>query len=274
MATTQGTDNANGKAQASPKQDVSKELANQKKVYKKPTQKPPSQSAIPSLVAFYAFLLANSLAAAFAPIQDCDEVFNYWEPTHYLNRGFGLQTWEYSPEFTIRSWLYIVIHAIIGKFGSLFSSRTNFEFYFIRLVLAMACAACQTKLFSVISTTFNPRMGVMFGMIMIFSPGMFHASVAYLPSSFSMYTTMMGTAAFMDWRGGLKTGTGIMWFGIGAIVGWPFSGILIAPLLGEDLALSSITGDVGEIIWRLLDGIVRSLLFLVSRQRSLHDKLR
>ncbi|KAI4159270.1 MAG: hypothetical protein LQ342_006731 [Letrouitia transgressa] len=227
----------------------------QKKVYKKPKQSTPPQPAVPSMAAFYVFLLVNILAAAYVPIQDCDEVFNYWEPTHYLNRGFGLQTWEYSPEYSIRSWLYIVIHAIFGKLGSLFSSKTTFEFYFLRFILAVACAACQTKLFTVICRTFNPRLGIMFAIVMVFSPGMFHASVAYLPSSFSMYTIMLGMASFMDWRGGLKTGSGIMWFGIGAIIGWPFSGVLITPLLAEDLVLSSITGDVGEIVWRLLDGI-------------------
>lgn len=237
---------------------------NQKKVYKKPKQSTPPKPAVPSIAAFYVFLLVNTLAAAYAPIQDCDEVFNYWEPTHYLNRGFGLQTWEYSPEYSIRSWLYIVIHALFGKFGSLFSSNTTFEFYFLRFVLAVACAACQTKLFTVICRTFNPRLGIMFAIVMVSSPGMFHASVAYLPSSFAMYTVMLGMASFMDWRGGLKTGSGIMWFGIGAIIGWPFAGFLITPLLAEDLVLSSITGDVGEIVWRLLDGVVRCFLALVS----------
>lgn len=236
--------------------------------YKKPKQNPPVPPPIPTITVFYGFLLVNALAAAFAPIQDCDEVFNYWEPTHYLNRGSGLQTWEYSPEYSIRSWLYIVIHAIIGKTGSFFSSRPNFEFYFIRLALAAICAACETRLLSTICKTFNPRVGIMFGIVMVFSPGMFHASVAYLPSSFSMYTTMLGMAAFMDWRGGLKTGVGMMWFGIGAVVGWPFSGALMIPLLAEDFVLSLMTGDISEIVYRYLDGTVRSLLVLVRRGSS------
>ena len=242
----------------------SDEPPNAPKTYKKPKQQPPMPPPIPTLAVFYGFLLVNAIAAAFAPIQDCDEVFNYWEPTHYLNRGSGLQTWEYSPEYSIRSWLYIVIHAIVGRLGSLLSSRPTFEFYFVRLALAATCAACETRLFSVICKTFNLRIGIMFGMIMVFSPGMFHASVAYLPSSFSMYTTMLGMSAFMDWRGGLKTGVGIMWFGIGAVIGWPFSGVLIIPLLAEDFALSLITGDISEIVFRYLDGVVRSLIVLVG----------
>ncbi len=70
------------------------------------------------ITAFYCFLLSHLLAAFFAPIQDCDETFNYWEPTHYLRHGFGLQTWEYSPEYAIRSWFYIVLHAVAIRIGA------------------------------------------------------------------------------------------------------------------------------------------------------------
>lgn len=65
------------------------------------------------------------MAALFAPIQDCDETFNYWEPAHYLSHGYGLQTWEYSPEYAIRSWLYIVLHAIPGNFRRLLPQPTK-----------------------------------------------------------------------------------------------------------------------------------------------------
>ena len=225
--------------------------------------------SLQSRVAFTVFFVFNFLAALYAPIQDCDEVVNFWEPTHYLNHRFGLQTWEYAPEFSIRSWLYIVIHAIIGKIGSLLSSNKMFEFYIVRTVLAIACAASETRLFSAISRTLNARIGIIFMMAIVFSPGMFHASVAYLPSSFSMYTAMLGMAAFMDWRGGLKTHLGIMWFGIGAIVGWPFSAALIVPLVMEDIALAYLSIDRSEVAFRYLDGIVRSLLALVSESISI-----
>ena len=218
-------------------------------------------------IVFSVFLAINLLAALYTPIQDCDEVFNYWEPTHYLNHRYGLQTWEYAPEFSVRSWLYIVIHAVIGKFGSLLSRKKEFEFYFVRVVLGMVCALSETRLFSAISATFNPRIGIMFGFAIVFSPGMFHASVSYLPSSFSMYTAMMGAAAFMNWRGGLKTAEGIMWFGIGGIVGWPFSTALIIPLMAEDLFLASLIGEWSGVIYRYLDGMVRSVIILVGKPR-------
>ena len=215
------------------------------------------------VVAFCLFFFANALAALYAPIQDCDEVFNYWEPTHYLNHGFGLQTWEYSPEYAIRSWLYIVIHAIPGKLGSMVFSMRSYEFYFVRMMLAAVCAGCETRLFSTISQIVNPRISMIFLLAMVTGPGMFHASVAYLPSSFTMYTSMMGVAAFMDWQGGLKTNQGIMWFGAGATVGWPFSAALIVPFLPDELIYGKLTGKISESVYRILDGIVRTLIVVV-----------
>jgi len=198
-----------------------------------------------------------------APIQDCDETFNYWEPLHYLNHKYGLQTWEYSPEFALRSWTYIVIHAMPAKLGALFAISKTFEFYLLRMLLAFCCAATETRLYSAISRTMNPRVGIIYLMITAFSPGMFYASVAFLPSSFAMYTSSLGLTAFLDWRGGPKTASGIMWFGIGAIIGWPFSGILIAPFILEELVIVAVAGDVFEVLRRFLDGIVRCLIVLV-----------
>lgn len=104
----------------------------------------------------------------------------------------------------------------------------------------------------------------MFLISMIISPGMFHASVAYLPSSFAMYSNMLGMAAFMDWRGGLKTAQGIMWFGIGGILGWPFASALAMPFLLEETALALLNKVAFEqFIWRVLDGVTRCLIVLV-----------
>jgi hypothetical protein len=35
------------------------------------------------------------VSARYNLIHDCDEVFNFWEPLHYLLYGYGKQTWEY-----------------------------------------------------------------------------------------------------------------------------------------------------------------------------------
>lgn len=211
-------------------------------------------------IAFCIFTFVNILAAVYAPIQDCDEVFNYWEPTHYLNHGFGLQTWEYSPVYAIRSWLYIIIHAIPGKSVSAISWRRPTEFYSIRTILALVCAVAETRLFSAISRSLNPSLAWIVTFAMVTTPGMFYASVAYLPSSFAMYASMMGFAAFID---GSRTSQGIMWFGVGATVGWPFAAALISPLLTDELTYIWLTGRVFEVAHRVVGGVARTLIIVV-----------
>lgn len=221
---------------------------------------------LPLNIAFYLCLLSHILAAAHAPIQDCDETFNYWEPLHYLNHGYGLQTWEYSPEFSIRSWAYVVVHAIPTKLGAILGKSKVFEFYFLRVTLAVFCAATETRLYSAISRTLNPRIGIFYLVIAAFTPGFFYASVAYLPSSFAMYTSTLGLTSFIDWHGGSKTAAGIMWFGIGALLGWPFSGALIVPFVLEEWAIALVMqADIYDTLKRSLDGVVRCLIILVAQ---------
>lgn len=76
--------------------------------------RPPSMFIIEPIYALGIFFLANLFSALYNPIQDCDETFNFWEPTHYLSHGYGLQTWEWSPEYGIRDWLYVLPHAILS----------------------------------------------------------------------------------------------------------------------------------------------------------------
>lgn len=69
-----------------------------------------------------------------------------------------------------------------------------------------------------------------------------------------MYTGMLGAASFMNWRGGLRTASGVAWFALGAIVGWPFAGALILPFaLEEGLLLAMSLGDKES----FLDGVRR-----------------
>lgn len=138
------------------------------------------------------------------------------------------------------------------------------EFYTIRLSLAFVCAACQTRLYSAICRTLSPRIGLLFVMIVTLSPGMFHASTAFLPSTFTMYMSMLGLAAFLDWTNSRRTAQGIMWFGLGTIVGWPFAGALIVPLLAEDAIINLSSGSVGFFLRSVFEGIVRCLCILVS----------
>ena len=217
------------------------------------------------LTAFGIFAVANTISAIYSPIQDCDEVYNFWEPTHYLDRGYGFETWEYSPDYAIRSWTYAAMHAMVAAFGriGLLVATKAFQFYFLRFVLGLVCAGCEARLYAEVSRTLNARIGLFFTIIMLSSPGMFHASVSYLPSTTTMYTTMMGTAAFLDWRGGANTPQGIFWIGAGAVMAWPFAGALIFPYLAEEGLLAYYTGTWRDLGTRIVYGNSRTALVLI-----------
>ncbi len=115
------------------------------------------------------------------------------------------------------------------------------------------------------SGTLNPRIGIFFIMAIILSPGNFHSSAAYLPSSFAMYMVMVGTAAFMNWRGGLRTSQAMFWFAVGGVLGWPFASALCAPFLAEEgiLAMLSDKDRFIEAIIRVTRGVVATVLLVV-----------
>ena len=147
------------------------------------------------------------------------------------------------------------------------TSGKALEFYLLRIALGFVCALCETSLFNKIAAVLNPRIAITFLIVMATSPGMFHASISYLPSSFAMYTTMLGMSAFMDWRGGLRTAQGIFAIGTGAVLGWPFAAAMAMPFLLEEVMMASITDQQGiaDFIWRVADGSIRTLIVLTSQ---------
>lgn len=154
----------------------------------------------------------------------------------------------------------------MGRLGYLFTFSKTVEFYWIRCVLGVACAYCESTLFSAISKALNPRVGIMFMLVLISAPGMFSASAAYLPSSFAMYANMLGAGAFMDWKRSARTTAGIRWFGIGGIIGWPFAAALAVPFLLEDAAMTWITAEWIELLRSVLLGCTHLAIITVSFQ--------
>lgn len=230
--------------------------------------------SISSSSAFIFFLLPHVLSAVTSPIQDCDEVFNYWEAAHLLNHNYGFQTWEYSPAYGIRSWAYAAFHAAIIAPFQLFEKplggKTG-EFFFTRFVLGFACAICETRLFQTITTTTSPRIALLFLLIITTSSGMFHAATAFLPSSFAMYTAMIGATEFMAWRESKHVSRGIFWFAQGAILGWPFAGALILPFLITEALAALSSGDSATLVRQCIIGGIRSLLVLVGYLLSMNE---
>ncbi|GFQ90978.1 alpha-1,2-mannosyltransferase ALG9 [Trichonephila clavata] len=103
----------------------------------------------PSVYTAFKLLLSLRLCSAvWSHISDCDEVYNYWEPMHFLLYGKGFQTWEYSPQYAIRSYAYLWLHAIpCYIYGAFLQSNKILVFYFLRCLFAFCCALCEVYFF-------------------------------------------------------------------------------------------------------------------------------
>lgn len=77
---------------------------------------------------------------------------------------------------------------------------------------------------------------------------------------------MLGAAAFMNWRGGLKTSQGMFWFAVGGLIGWPFAAALCAPFLVEEgiFALLSDKDRLIEAFIRVGRGVTAGVVIVVS----------
>ncbi|XP_048442614.1 dol-P-Man:Man(6)GlcNAc(2)-PP-Dol alpha-1,2-mannosyltransferase-like isoform X3 [Pyrus x bretschneideri] len=72
---------------------------------------------------------------------------NYWEPLHFLLYKSGFQTWEYSSQFALRSYLYILFHELVGRPASwLFAEEKLRVFYAVRIFLALLSVITDTVL--------------------------------------------------------------------------------------------------------------------------------
>lgn len=177
---------------------------------------------------FKVFLSARFCAAIWSHITDCDETFNYWEPLHYLMYGQGLQTWEYSPKFALRSYTYLLFHGVPAwaLYKQIFSPTPMLIFYFIRCMIALGCCVAETYFYKAVCREFGVHIGRLWLIFQLFSPGMFVSSSALLPSSFSMYLTMAALTAWWHQRYKLS----ILCVAISTLLGWPFAALVGIPI--------------------------------------------
>lgn len=156
-----------------------------------------------------ALLLTRLHAAFYAIIPDCDEVYNYWDPLNFLIRFFGKQTWEYSPEYAIRSWVYLIPYSLLIYPINLVKYIINFSnssfnvpdyslFYLIRIILALVFTLSEIKLSKSLKFL-NKNLPTWFLLSQILSPGMYQASISILPSSFGLLFGILSTSFIISY---------------------------------------------------------------------------
>lgn len=163
-------------------------------------------------------------------ISDCDETFNYWEPLSFLVRNFGKQTWEYSPEYSIRSWAFLLpFYTILKPLNERIKDK-EILFYVGRSLLGLTSFVLEWALSREIKSTMSLHVANMWLLFQLFNPGWFHASVELLPSTFAMLTSlgyMKYTLRYLSSGDEGPFVKSIFFVLLGGILGWPFSLVLL-----------------------------------------------
>jgi alpha-1,2-mannosyltransferase len=187
------------------------------------------------------------------PIMDCDEVYNYWEPLHFLSYGHGLQTWEYAPMFALRTYAYL--HPL-EWFSRLFVSpiapylapylvdydvTTPKLAIFLVLRSSLATLSAISELFLIFTlsedvpfaesltrqTMVPVSVSYAMALMMLTSTGMTHAASALLPSSSIMIVWMVCAACYVRNKIRLFCALAVI---ATLCFGWPFGVISFIPM--------------------------------------------
>lgn len=169
-------------------------------------------------------------------IQDCDEVFNYWEPLNYLFRNFGKQTWEYSPEYSIRSWSYLLpyygILQILKPLNYL-EIPSFYYFYAIRVFLVTCVLIGELQVYRKLKKYCN-GLNSWFLFFSLINTGMAHSSGSLLPSSFAMMCNLYAISNTIEFYFSNDINYSVLAvfsYSLAGLLGWVFSLALAIPLI-------------------------------------------
>ncbi|KAH7544031.1 hypothetical protein JRO89_XS15G0088500 [Xanthoceras sorbifolium] len=181
----------------------------------------------------FALGMLRYMSATSNIIHDCDEVFNYWEPLHYLLYKSGFQTWEYSSQFALRSYLYIIFHELVGRPASwLYAEEKVRVFFAVRLFLGLLSVIADSVLVVALSRKYGKRLASYALAMLCLTSGCFFASTSFLPSSFSMYAMSLSSGLFLLEKPAMAVAVSA----VGVILGWPFSILAFLPVVFYSLA--------------------------------------
>eukprot|EP01060_Flectonema_neradi_P031810 TRINITY_DN4925_c0_g1_i1.p1 TRINITY_DN4925_c0_g1~~TRINITY_DN4925_c0_g1_i1.p1 ORF type:complete len:390 (+),score=42.74 TRINITY_DN4925_c0_g1_i1:359-1528(+) len=178
-----------------------------------------------------AIRVAFSISTAIA---DCDETFNYWEPAHMLMTGKGLQTWEYSPEYGLRSWLYIWLISWPGVLAGFLGVTDRAAIFMgIKAMLAVVSAFIDANFVESISNRLGDGVAKYTAAVLLVSTGCLSASGAFLPSSFSLMCLTIAFTYQLKYTSSKPNSfyvAAVVVVIIGCTVGWPFIGLIAMPV--------------------------------------------
>ena len=138
-----------------------------------------------------------------------------------------MQTWEYSPEFAIRTYAFILPFTPFGYVAqSLGITKIDF-FFFCKVLLGLLFAFSTKRYFYAIRQIVGNRVASYTLLFLLTSPGVFFSATAYLPSALCASFLMLSITAWLN-----HTYSWAILYGCVAVIwsGWPFVGVLFGPL--------------------------------------------
>ncbi len=111
-------------------------------------------------------------------------------------------------------------------YDRLLSPHRMYVFYFVRCLLGCACAAAEAYFVRAVRREIGPNVARIALAFLLFSAGMFVSSAALLPSSTSMYLTMLSYGAWFNGSHNLA----VLFTAMSAYLSWPFAALIGAPI--------------------------------------------
>ena len=183
----------------------------------------------PVFIAILSVALYGGIASKLNHIDDTDETYGYWEVLHYLLYGHGMQTWEYAPQYAIRTYAFVAPMYLAGELLKYFEVPKLAVFYALRMLLGLFTALAQSQYLGAIQSCYpeNPFYMRFTMLFMLFAPGVVFSSTSFLPSAVAASCIMLSFARWLQQRFELS----IFWGCVAVLAtGWPFVGVLLFPV--------------------------------------------
>lgn len=172
------------------------------------------------------FLILNLLLLFWSFIDDTDETYGYFEPLHYLLFQKGMQTWEYNPEYAIRSYAFLFPFWILSSIALNLGISKLSLFYFIKGILGLFSAFAASSFIKSINEKISNRLAFITFLCMLFCPGIAYANLSFLPSAVTMSLLQLAIASML--RNNFLAC--VAWGSIAVLfTGWPFIGVMFLP---------------------------------------------
>lgn len=171
-------------------------------------------------------LLSRALGARYHIATDCDEVFNYIEPVHYLIHGYGLQTWENHGAFALRSWLYHIVHAIPPAAAQKLELPKEMQLLSSRIACSMACLFAEVIFARAIRSSVGLSASRFFVLLATSNAGIFVAAPSPLPNATAMSFLSLACSSALLHLDLLACALSA----VCVLFTWPFAGVAAIPL--------------------------------------------